>query len=42
MAGGRLLGRVRDRPGSFYPVWPYFWVEVGMGVLLLLARWSLT
>jgi hypothetical protein len=38
MAGGRLLGRVRDRPGAFYPVWFYFWVEVVVGALLLLAR----
>ncbi len=38
MAGGRLLGRVRDRPGAFYPVWFYFWVEVVAGALLLLAR----
>jgi hypothetical protein len=38
MAGGRVLGRFRDRPGAFYPVWFYFWVEVVAGVLLLLAR----
>jgi hypothetical protein len=38
MAGGRLLGRLRDRPHAFYPVWFYFWVEVVVGVLLLLAR----
>jgi hypothetical protein len=38
MAGGRLLGRIRDRPSAFYPVWFYFWVEVVAGVLLLLAR----
>ena len=38
MAGGRLIGRLRDRPTSFYPVWLYFWVEVVAGGLLLLAR----
>jgi len=38
MAGGRLLGRIRDRPDRFYPVWFYFWVEVGAGALLLVAR----
>jgi hypothetical protein len=38
MAGGRLLGRLRDRPSGFYPVWFYFWVEVGAGILLLVAR----
>jgi hypothetical protein len=37
MAGGRLLGRARDRPGAFYPVWFYFWVEVVVGVLLLVS-----
>jgi hypothetical protein len=38
MAGGRLLGRLRDRPSAFYPVWFYFWVEVVAGALLLVAR----
>lgn len=38
MAGGRLVGRVRHRPSGFYPVWFYFWVEVVVGMLLLLAR----
>jgi hypothetical protein len=38
MAGGRLAGRLRDRPSGFYPVWLYFWVEVVAGGLLLLAR----
>ena len=38
MAGGRLIGRIRDRPGGFYPVWFYSWVEVVAGALLLLAR----
>ncbi len=38
MAGGRLLGRLRDRPSAFYPVWLYFWVEVVTGTLLLVAR----
>jgi uncharacterized protein DUF4345 len=37
MAGGRLLGRIRDRPGAFYPIWFYFWVEVVAGVLLVVA-----
>jgi hypothetical protein len=37
MAGGRVLGRVRDRPRAFYPVWFYFWAEVVMGVLLLVS-----
>ncbi len=38
MAGGRLLGRARDRPGAFYPVWFYFWLEIVTGALLLIAR----
>lgn len=38
MAGGRLLGRLRDRPSTFYPVWFYFWVEIVAGALLLVAR----
>jgi hypothetical protein len=37
MAGGRVLGRVRDRPRAFHPVWTYFWVELVMGVLLLVS-----
>lgn len=37
MAAGRLAGRVRDRPTSFYPIWFYFWVEVLAGTALLLA-----
>jgi hypothetical protein len=35
MAAGRLIGRVFDRPKSFYPTWFYFWVEVVAGTLLL-------
>jgi hypothetical protein len=37
MAGGRVLGRIRDRPRAFYPVWFYFWVEVVVGALLLVS-----
>lgn len=35
MALGRVAGRVRDRPASFYPIWLYFWVEVLAGAVLL-------
>jgi hypothetical protein len=38
MAGGRLVGRVFDRPDAFYPVWFYFWVEVVAATALLIAQ----
>ena len=38
MAGGRLVGRVFDRPDAFYPVWFYFWVEAIAATALLIAR----
>ena len=34
MAFGRLISRLRERPGGFYPVWFYFWVEVVLAGLL--------
>jgi hypothetical protein len=37
MAAGRLIGRIRDRPGGFYPVWFYFWVEVVVGFSLVVS-----
>ncbi|GAA1560705.1 DUF4345 family protein [Kribbella hippodromi] len=35
MAAGRLIGRIADRPTSFYPIWFYFWVEVALAAALL-------
>ena len=40
MAAGRLIGRLFDRPKSFYPTWFYFWVEVLAGAVLLLSGWD--
>jgi Domain of unknown function (DUF4345) len=37
MAAGRLIGRIRDRPAAFYPIWFYFWVEILTGAMLLTA-----
>lgn len=35
MAFGRAVSRFVERPGGFYPVWFYFWVElVAAGALL--------
>lgn len=41
MAGGRLVGRARERPAALYPVWLYFWVEVVIGGVLLAASRAL-
>ncbi|MGW1374797.1 DUF4345 family protein [Streptomyces sp. NPDC002446] len=35
MAGGRLAARLAEAPGSWYPSWFYFWVEVFAGGALL-------
>lgn len=40
MAAGRLVARAFDRPSGFYPVWFWFWTEVGMAAVLLAAAWS--
>lgn len=40
MAGGRLVARVTEPPGGFYPIWFYFWVECGTAALLLLTVWA--
>ncbi len=37
MAGGRVISRLLEPPGAFYPTWFYFWVEVIGASLLLLA-----
>lgn len=38
MAGGRLIGRLFDRPAAFYPSWLYFWVEAVAASALLATR----
>ncbi len=37
MALGRLVARFVERPSAFYPSWFYFWVEIVLGVLLLIG-----
>lgn len=37
MAFGRLVARLRERPGRFYPSWFYFWVELVGAALLVTA-----
>lgn len=37
MAGGRLVGRLFDRPEGFYPSWFYFWVETLAATALVLS-----
>lgn len=40
MAGGRLLGVVRERPAGLHPVWTYFAIELVSAAALLVAAWS--
>jgi hypothetical protein len=40
MAAGRLIARAVDRPGSFYPVWFWFWAEVAMAAVLVGVAWA--
>ncbi|TCO44961.1 uncharacterized protein DUF4345 [Kribbella antiqua] len=37
MATGRLIGRIFDRPATFYPIWFYFWVELVLAAVLWFA-----
>ena len=37
MAAGRLIGRIFDRPATFYPIWFYFWVELVLAAVLWFA-----
>lgn len=37
MAFGRLVARFAERPERFYPSWLYFWVEIVLAALLVLA-----
>ncbi|RSM71222.1 DUF4345 domain-containing protein [Amycolatopsis sp. WAC 01375] len=37
MAFGRLVARFAERPERFYPSWLYFWVELVMAALLVVA-----
>jgi hypothetical protein len=40
MAGGRVVGAALERPGSAYPVWFYFAIEVLGAGALLAAAWA--
>lgn len=35
MAMGRLIARVSESPGRFYPSWFYFWVELAAAAMLI-------